>query len=297
MSVYRASDAKRRTAISVAARTDAGVRREHNEDTFLVSDLVHGKRFGEQPARFALDPPFALALGVYDGAGGASSADAASRLAARTVHAGLVQGVPVSSDDLERRLVQAFTGAGRAVLENARRNAAHRGSATTATAAALCDERLLLAHVGDSRAYLLRCGTLTQVTRDQTLLQSLLDAGKLRPEEAAAFEHRQVLQALGHRERLQVAVSTLELRRGDVLLLCTDGLNDMVGDGVIRAALDAHEDPALACDALIDAARRAGGLDNVTALVARFGGSWLTAPESETPLEVVELSRFSYGPG
>ncbi|WP_437585365.1 PP2C family protein-serine/threonine phosphatase [Sorangium sp. So ce1000] len=304
MPVYRSSAVEHAAAVAVAARTDVGHSREHNEDAFLISDLARGLAHGSAAAQASpaaaqasMDPPLALSLGVYDGSGGASSPDAASRLAARTVHAVLTRAAPRSSDALERSLLEAIGEAGRAVRDNARRSPQHRSSGTTATVAALCDERLLIAQVGDSRAYLLRSGALTQLTRDQTLLQSLLESGKLRPEEAATFEHRGVmLQALGLREQLRIALSAVELRREDTLLLCTDGLSDLIDDRSIAAALDAHPDPAAAASALIDAALAAGGRDNVTALIARFDGPWLAPPARDHAAEIIEIARFSEGP-
>ncbi|WP_437475890.1 protein phosphatase 2C domain-containing protein [Sorangium sp. So ce1014] len=297
MPVYRSSAVEHAASVAMAARTDVGLSRDHNEDAFLISDLARGLTHGPAAAQASVEPPLALALGVYDGSGGASSPDAASRLAARTVHAVLSRAAPRSSDALERSLLEALGAAGRAVLDNARRGPQHRSSGTTATVAALCDERLLLAQVGDSRAYLLRSGALTQVTRDQTLVQSLLDSGKLRPEEAATFEHRGVmLQALGLRQHLSIALSAVELRRGDTLLLCTDGLSDLIDDPRIAAVLDAHPDPREASSALIDAALAAGGHDNVTVLVARFDGPWLAPPAGDVDMEIFEIARFSEGP-
>ncbi|WP_437751622.1 PP2C family protein-serine/threonine phosphatase [Sorangium sp. So ce1389] len=295
MPVYRSSAAERAASVAMAARTDVGLSRDHNEDAFLISDLARGLAHGPAAAVQSLaEPPLALALGVYDGSGGASSPDAASRLAARTVHAALTRAAPRSSDALERSLLDAIAAAGRAVLDNARRSPEHRSSGTTATVAALCDERLLIAQVGDSRAYLLRGGALTQISRDQTLLQSLLESGKLQPEEAATFEHRGVmLQALGLREQLRIALSAVELRREDTLLLCTDGLSDLIHDQHIAATLDAHPDPAAASSALIEAALAAGGHDNVTVVVARFDGPWLAPPAGDSAPQVVEIAKFS----
>ncbi|AUX23941.1 hypothetical protein SOCEGT47_044720 [Sorangium cellulosum] len=299
MPVYRSSTAERAASIALAARTDVGRSREHNEDTFLISDLARGLAYGPaaaQAAQVSVEPPLALALGVFDGSGGASSPDAASRLAARTIHAVLSRSSSRTSDDLGRWLLDAIAEAGRAVLDNARRSAQHRSSGSTATVAALCDERLLVAQVGDSRAYLLRGGALTQLTRDQTLLQSLLDSGKLRPEEATTFAHRGVmLQALGLREHLCVALSAVELRRDDTLLLCTDGLSDLVDPRQIAAALGAHPDPAAAARALIDGALGAGGGDNVTVLVARFDGPWLAPPTGDDWTQVIDIIRFFDG--
>ena len=296
MSMYRASGAP--PWVSAAARTDVGVCRVHNEDAFLISDLTRGLSHGPDAVRIKCDAPHALAFGVYDGCGGRSSGETASRLAALVIHVWLSRPAPTTAPELERRLVDAVEAAGHAVFEDARQNPMRRGSGTTATVAALCDDRLLVAQVGDSRGYLLRGGRLVQITRDQTLVEALLDAGKLRPEEAATFEHANVmLQALGTNERVQVGLTAVTLCRGDTLLLCTDGLWREVDGGAIAAALRAHGDADTACVALIDAASRAGGHDNATVVVATFAGDAFPPPPLDGGVEVAELARMRPDPG
>ena len=293
--MYRASGAP--PWVSAAARTDVGACRVHNEDAFLISDLTRELSHGPDAARIKCDAPHALAFGVYDGCGGRSSGETASRLAALVIHVWLSRPAPTTAPELERRLVDVVRAAGHAVFEDARQNPDRRGNGTTATVAALCDDRLLVAQVGDSRGYLLRGGRLALITRDQTLVEALVEAGQLSPEEAATFEHASVmLQALGTNDRVQVGLTAVALCRGDTLLLCTDGLWREVGDAAIAAALRAQGDPDAAGAALIDAASRAGGHDNATVVVATFAGDDFPPPPLDGRVDVAELARMRLDP-
>jgi len=157
---------------------------------------------------------------------------------------------------------------------------------TTVTAAALVDEILFLAQVGDSRGYILRDGNLVQVTRDQSLVNQLIEAGQLTEEEAETFEHNNIiLQALGTADTVQVDLTYCELRKGDTLMLCSDGLSGMVRFEDIREVLRTATDPADACQQLTDRANHAGGHDNVTVIVAKFDGTKLTAVHEGEPLK------------
>jgi protein phosphatase len=153
---------------------------------------------------------------------------------------------------------------------------------TTATIAAFLDDRLFVAQVGDSRAYVLRNGDLVQVTRDQSLVNQLIEAGQLTEEEAETFEHNNIiLQALGTSETVQVDLTYVDLRSNDTLMLCADGLSSMVRGEDIRDTLLGVNDPHEACQALIDKANEAGGHDNVTVVVVKFGGTGLREPEPD----------------
>jgi protein phosphatase len=155
--------------------------------------------------------------------------------------------------------------------------------------AALVDGYLLLGQVGDSRAYLLRGDRLVQVTRDQSLVNQLIEAGQLTEEEAENFEHSNIiLQALGTAEAVQVDLTFAELRRGDVLMMCSDGLSGMIRDSEIAETLTNVPDPVEACRVLIDDANQAGGHDNITVIVAVFDGEGL----EEATLEDVESLKY-----
>jgi PPM family protein phosphatase len=156
-----------------------------------------------------------------------------------------------------------------------------RGMGTTTTAVGVLGDHVFLTQVGDSRAYLIRNGTAYQLTKDQSLMQRLVEAGELTEEEAAQSERRNIiLQALGPEARVKADLTYQELRRGDVLVLCSDGLTGQVKKEEIGAiAGDARDLPA-ACDRLIALANERGGPDNITVIIARFDGDGLRAAEA-----------------
>src|SRR5256885_14614470 len=175
---------------------------------------------------------------------------------------------PRDRNELARRLVRAVEEAGLRIFTEAKADRARRGMGTTATIAALLDDHLFLAQVGDSRGYVLRGDKLVQVTRDQSLVNQLIEAGQLTEAEAETFEHNNIiLQALGTADTVQVDLTYVELRRGDTLLLCSDGLSGMVRFDDIREVLLTVPDPLEACKILTDRANQAGGHDNITVIV------------------------------
>jgi len=266
--------------VRVFGRTDVGQIREHNEDNFLVADLTRRTRSLMESDR---EPPVGergMLLGVCDGMGGAAAGEVASQLAVDIIYEKLVQGdAPAHHDDLARRLVQAVEEAGMRIFNEARADRTRRGMGTTATIAALMDSRLFVAQVGDSRAYVLRGDRFTQVSRDQSLVNQLIEAGQLTEEEAETFEHNNIiLQALGTAETVQVDLTYVDLCRGDRLLVCSDGLSGMVRGDEMREVLLSTRDSLDACKELTDRANRAGGHDNITVIVAEFDGPALAPP-------------------
>ena len=225
-------------------RSDVGLVRDHNEDSGFAG------------------PTLQL---VADGVGGAAAGEVASATTAYVVTA-LALAEPHSDVlDLLRRatdLVQAQLRAGIA------RDRSRAGMATTLTALITDGERVALAHVGDSRAYLLRDGALHQLTRDDTFVQMLVDQGLLSPEEARHHPRKNiVVRALDGSPSVRGDAELADVRAGDRLLVCSDGLSDLVDDeGLARCLL--LEDRDEAADALVAAALEAGGVDNVTCLVA-----------------------------
>jgi serine/threonine protein phosphatase PrpC len=216
--------------IRLFGRTDVGQIREHNEDNFLIADLTRRSRSLMETDREQTVGARGTVLGVCDGMGGAAAGEVASQLAVDIIYEKLSQGdPPADHNDLARRLVTAVEEAGVRIFNEARADRTRRGMGTTATVAALMDPRLFIAQVGDSRAYVLRNGRLVQVSRDQSLVNQLIEAGQLTEEEAETFEHNNIiLQALGTAETVQVDLTYVDLRRGDVLLLCSDGLSGMI---------------------------------------------------------------------
>jgi serine/threonine protein phosphatase PrpC len=274
----------------VYAQTDVGKVREHNEDNFLIADLTEGARIVPSVGRVLTLGPRGAVFAVCDGMGGAAAGEVASQLAVdilleRLLAAGCAGAN--ARDDLARSLVSAVETAGIRIYHEARADRSRHGMGTTVTAAALLDDFLFFAQVGDSRAYLLREDKLVQVTRDQSLVNQLIEAGQLTEEEAETFEHNNIiLQALGTADTVQVDLTFAALRRGDTLMLCSDGLSGMVRSEEIREVLKSGGTPAELCKALIDRANAAGGHDNVTVVVVRFdGASTRVASSADEPLK------------
>lgn len=276
------------THVSVFARTDLGQTRDHNEDTFLVANLttdeieltpeVQEHQVGERGS-------FIM---VADGMGGAAAGELASSMAAAEILAYLRKvwraDAEPSGHLFARRLREAVEHANARIHGYAVAHADVRGMGTTVTAAAILGPDLYLAQIGDSRAYLIRKGEATQLTRDQSLTQRLVEAGELTEEEAERSERRNIiLQALGPDPEIRVDVSHQLLRRGDVVVLCSDGLSGVVRRDEIAEAVARHRDLQQLCEVLVTEANKRGGPDNITVVAARFGGLGLDEPDSTDP--------------
>ncbi|MDD9972286.1 MAG: Stp1/IreP family PP2C-type Ser/Thr phosphatase [Myxococcales bacterium] len=268
-----------------AGRTAVGLVREHNEDNFVVASLASEAPSPRDEVCEASVPEEGLLFAVCDGMGGAAAGEVASQMAVDILFEVMRRGGPPSDrDDLARRLVAAVEEAGRRIYDEAQKERSRRGMGTTATATVLVDKVLFIAEVGDSRAYLLRNGTLKQLTKDQSLVNQLIEAGHLTEEEADAFEHSNIiLQALGTSESVQVDLTFVELRRGDRLMLCSDGLSGLVADDTIAETLQDVRDTAECTKTLIEYAEEGGGHDNITVIVVDFDGDGLAeAKETDT---------------
>ena len=277
--------------VRLFGRTDVGQIREHNEDNFLVADLTRRSRSLMETDRVQGVAERGTVLGVCDGMGGAAAGEVASQLAVDIIYEKLSQGdPPLNHDDLARRLVNSVEEAGGRIFGEARADRTRRGMGTTATIAALLDGRLFVAQVGDSRAYVLRGDKFVQVSRDQSLVNQLIEAGQLTEEEAETFEHNNIiLQALGTAETVQVDLTYVDLRQGDTLLVCSDGLSGMVRADEMREVLLSNREPFDACKELVDRANRAGGHDNITVIVAVFEGG-LNPPG---PQDVLAYQKYA----
>ncbi len=276
-----ATDSAPEVEVTIVALTDVGRAREHNEDCFLVLDRPGGKRAGNGEM---LRSPLATAtvFAVADGMGGAAAGEVASRMTAERLAQvlGDAEYKDVTPDQIAALMDHAIHAANDEILAEARANAERRGMGSTCTAAVATPGRLFLAQIGDSRGYLLRKGKLVRLTKDQSLIEQLIEEGTLTEEEAEHIGGRNiVLQAVGVDENLQVQSRHLEVLRGDVVLLCSDGLTGMVKDAEIeRILVEGGDDLAAAANRLIDAANAGGGRDNITVVLARFDGGGLRAP-------------------
>jgi PPM family protein phosphatase len=227
----------------VGATTDTGRVREANEDAFLV----------EAPL-----------FGVADGMGGHLAGDVASRTAVETITTRAEQDSPGDTGSLARLVREA----NHEIWKKAQSDASLHGMGTTCTLAMLDDTSLHIAHVGDSRAYLFRDGDLSQITEDHTLVGRMVREGRLRPEEAERHPQRSIVtRALGVDPDVEVDTQTIELREGDRILICSDGLSSMVDQDSIAEVLDDKADPQDASELLVQLANDAGGEDNITAVV------------------------------
>jgi serine/threonine protein phosphatase PrpC len=271
--------------IEAYGKSDIGQVRDGNEDAFAIGDLDQGELWdGVGPARGAGARGHVLV--VCDGMGGASGGEVAAELAARTLWRELRASQDTDQPAVFARLLRrAVRAANARVFDESRRELALRGMGTTLSAAGVCGGHLVIAQVGDSRVYVLRAGVLVQVTRDQSLVQALVGAGQLTADEARTSSMASaILQALGVGPDVEASLSLVELRRGDRILLCSDGLHNQLGDLAISAILGTSATVKVAADTLVAAAHAAGGADNITALVASISGAGVAAPASEEDL-------------
>ena len=269
--------------ISVFARTDVGQQREHNEDSFLVADLSRQKASLLPEVREHQLGPKGTLLMVADGMGGAAAGEIASEMATESVYTHLTSHWLGDKESTPQqfafRLREAVEGANTKIHEHAKQNPDRRGMGTTTTAVGILEGYLYLTQVGDSRAYLVRNGAATQLTKDQSLMQRLIDAGELTEEEAEQSERKNIiLQALGPDPKVRVDLTHQEARRGDAVVVCSDGLSGLVTKDEIADIVTSNRDLAAACAALVDLANERGGHDNITAVVARMDGDGLKHP-------------------
>ncbi|QDV33080.1 PP2C family protein-serine/threonine phosphatase [Tautonia plasticadhaerens] len=265
-----------------AARTDVGKVREVNEDQYLVvrrrreRDLV----CSSVPVELLIDQrQHAYTAAVADGIGGHRFGDLASLLAVRVgweLGANEIKWTiktnPKEVDDLKQKATIFMQLIHRALKDEARDNPRLHGMGTTLTLCQSVGPSLFVVHVGDSRAYLHRDGTIRRLTRDHTLAQLMIDLGEIDPDSPEVRRVQHVLSnALGVGDGdVFVEFSHHEVADGDRLLLCTDGLSDLVPDAELGRILDAHPRPEDACKVLVDLALARGGRDNITVVVGRY---------------------------
>ena len=232
-------------AAETTCKTDTGRQRRDNEDN-----------------AYARAPVFVVA----DGMGGAQAGEVASRIAIEAFEGGLPDaGSP------EERLRTLVREANHEIYERARADRQRAGMGTTLTAAYVDNAHVAIAHVGDSRAYLFRDGTLQRLTQDHSLVDELVRRGKLTEEQAAEHPQRSIItRALGPEPDVEVDTWTYPARAGDVVLLCSDGLTSMISEERVREILAAHSNLDAAGDALINEANEAGGRDNITVVLFRL---------------------------
>ena len=249
---------------SCAARTDVGVVRSGNEDTYLMAD---------ERGLFV----------VADGMGGHAAGEVASEMAARLVAESYRPVRGMSDDELMAQMVAAIRSANAAIFERTLQEHDKRGMGTTATVLALLPRRYLIGQVGDSRAYVLRGSTLTQITKDHSYVQEQVDAGRLSPEEARVHPYANVItRCVGSSGDVVPDLYIGTLEAGHLILLASDGLTGMMEDEDLQAILEEGGGLEEQVDRLIAEANRRGGLDNITVILVQI--EEVSAPTGEQPV-------------
>src|SRR4051795_13517848 len=247
-----------RTLGQIASVTDTGRRRRHNEDSYVC-----------EPPLFA----------VADGMGGAQAGELASGLAASALRG---DPEPPRGGPRDDELIQE---ANRRVYERQSQDASASGMGTTMTVALIEDGQVAIGHVGDSRAYLIRDAALEQLTEDHSLVAELVRSGKLSPEEAENHPQRSVItRALGTDPDVDVDVFSVDTQDGDVYMICSDGLTGMVDDDAIRELVERHRgDLDAAAQALVSAANKQGGEDNITVVLFEIARASTNGDTAQMP--------------
>jgi serine/threonine protein phosphatase PrpC len=271
--------------VHVYGISDVGRTREHNEDAFMVADLDSAQPIAF-PAEQVEEPgEHGTLFMVADGMGGAAAGEIASSMAVDVILSELrrrwTSGPGKDREVFAITLHDATEVANDRIHEYATEHPENRGMGTTATVAGILGDTLYIAQVGDSRAYLVRDGEAHQLTKDQSLMQRLIEAGEITAEEAEVSERRNIiLQALGPEAVIKVDITQQKLRRGDVLVLCSDGLSGVVRDTEIGRVARESPDLVTLATQLIDLANASGGPDNITVVAARFEGDGLELPSA-----------------
>jgi protein phosphatase len=233
-----------------SGKTDTGLKRGNNEDAFVISSELD----------------FCLAA---DGMGGAAAGELASRIFAESTLAIFEQNIRHPEETVLNRVQKAFSFANRKILEHVIQHPDHKGMGCTAELLAFSDEGFVLGHVGDSRTYRLRNGQLQQLTQDHTLVQQQVDEGLISSDKIKNHPLRNViLRAVGLNEELALDLIRGNVISGDLFLLCSDGLTDMIQDDQIQEILRGNSDVHGKVDKLIETAISAGGDDNVTVVMS-----------------------------
>lgn len=250
--------------IETGVRTDVGRVREGNEDSYLMDEPL---------------------FGIADGMGGHAAGEVASSTAVAALSSGAAQ---VNSEDPES-LVALIKEANRAIFDKATKDDSLHGMGTTCTLVLIDAHRAHLAHVGDSRAYLLRDGDLSRLSEDHTLVGRMVREGQLTEEEAAKHPQRSMItRSLGIDSDVRVDLRSFDVRDGDRIMLCSDGLTSMIDEGTIKRVLQQTKSPQVAADELVDLANEAGGDDNITVVVLDLSGAGDAPPpppRSASPVE------------
>jgi serine/threonine protein phosphatase PrpC len=266
--------------VSVFGKTDVGQTRDHNEDAFLVADLSTKNASLKPEVREHPLGPRGTLLVVADGMGGAAAGEVASDLAINKIYEHLstkwVEDKECTPDRFAFRLRESVEEANAAIHQYAKERPEVRGMGTTTTAAGIIGSDIYFSQVGDSRGYLVRGNEAVQITKDQSLMQRLIDAGEITEEEAEVSDRKNIiLQALGPEAAVRVDLTHQIARKDDVIVICSDGLSGLVKTHEVGEVVNALPELQEACSKLIEMANKRGGPDNITVIIARLTGDGL----------------------
>jgi PPM family protein phosphatase len=271
--------------ISVACLTDTGRVRSANEDAFIVAEINEGHvtTINRNLNGYRVGPD-GLLLAVSDGMGGAQAGEVASRLAIEQLVRRL--GAPAQKESIADRLSDGLKSANRAIKHASTENPSYSGMGATMTAALIYQGQAYVGQVGDSRCYLIHAGQVQQVTKDQSLVQVLVDIGQMTKEQAAQSPQRNViLQSLGVRDEIEPAVTVVPLAPNDYLVLSSDYLMQKVSDSEMCEIITRAPMLSLACAQLVALANERGGDDNITVIIVQFSETRTRKTDGDTAVE------------
>ena len=285
--------------VEVFGLTHPGQVRKNNEDNFTVCNLSNGECSLQPTVRNHTVGKFGTLLLVADGMGGESAGEIASQICTATVPKRLYDNLKsldrISEVNCVLLLREAIEFANQVIQQQAQSNSSYHGMGTTATACVLFRNHLFVAQVGDSRAYLVRKDNLVQLTSDQTFLNYLADIGQEMPEGEEKEKRKSILtQAVGTSETLDVRVTYADVRQGDWIVVCSDGLHNMVESSDLLAAVSGTDTVVAKCQSLIDLANKNGGKDNITVILSQILGSGLAPADEETKVEAKEFREEDF---
>jgi serine/threonine protein phosphatase PrpC len=294
--------------VEIHATSHIGRVRRGNEDNYLLLQIADSQTWtsSQDPSDFIIESQqfevddTGVVLAVSDGMGGALAGEVASKMAVDTVREKILNEDPESTmsphspgESLIARLYEATIYANHLIHREQRSNPEYSGMGATFTGIGVTREAVDIIQVGDSRAYLIRNAKIYQITKDQSLVQQLIDAQQIQPEEAETHALKNViLQALGAQNEIYPVPARLYPQRDDILLLCSDGLsNKLRGEDMLRIVMENSDQLQMATALLVKEANERGGEDNITVIVAKLTGSDLSEPtEEDVKLEIVNFN-------
>jgi len=283
--------------VEVFARTDVGKLRTVNEDNFLLLDLSTKQSDLLLPeSRIFKIGKFGCFFAVADGVGGMKAGKVASSIAVDVINKNIIEHIGAvikeRDEDLINIVINSIVTANSEILEKSRKIDDYSGMGTTLTASLITGKKFYFFQVGDSRAYIFRNGYLTQLTEDQTVVEMIKKSGMFSENlELGKSQKNIITQALGLDAELDVALTTTEIKNNDLLLICSDGLTDMVDDNSIKNILSTNDDIIILCRELTESANENGGKDNITVVLAKFSGKDLDEPFIDKKIEFETIRK------